>query len=135
VSINKIFSAAAIAVAAAAVGAGLYFSGSPGEQRLLRLDDARLDGLRMLAGAIDAYWNASGRLPATLAEVLDAQRLQRLPADPATAAPYAYEPLDSDRYRLCATFDRPSSELEATGFWRHEAGLQCFTISPRPSPR
>jgi hypothetical protein len=49
-------------------------------------------------------------------------------ADPSTAAPYEYRPLDAPRYELCARFDRDSDEgdhFDGDPAWSHRAGRQC----------
>jgi hypothetical protein len=130
VTVNKAFAATASAAALAAVGIGLYLGGSPAEQRLLRIDEERLNGLRTLAQAIDAHWIANRTLPSDMNRLIDAQRL-RMPVDPVSEAPYEYEILGADRYRLCATFDRPSPDVGVPDFWRHDAGRRCFDIEPR----
>ena len=130
-NVNQTFAGAGLAVAAIAVFAGLYLSGSPAEQRLLRLDERRVQDLRGLAVAIDAYHIGNGTLPLRLDDVMEARRLRNIPVDPVTGDRYQYELVDENQYRLCAVFSRPSEESRRPDFWQHEAGSWCFTISPR----
>jgi hypothetical protein len=124
----------AIAVSAALI-AGFLLAGSPAEQRQERFDARRLADLQQLAWAVDDYRNEHGAVPDALGQVVDGRRLSQLPADPATAAPYAYESLPPDGYRLCATFDRPSPALAPEQFWAHPAGNHCFDLEARVTPR
>jgi hypothetical protein len=129
VTANKLLAALASLAVVVAVGAGLYLGGSPGDQRLLRLDERRVQDLRTLAAAIDAHWSAGSRLPADLAQLLTAQRLRSIPTDPVSEARYEYAPADG-QYSLCATFARPSRDAAHEDFWAHGAGRHCFAISP-----
>jgi hypothetical protein len=112
-----------------AVLAGLYLSGSPAEQRLLRLDERRVSDLLQLSSAISSYEEQSARLPAELAALVDGQRLRCVPKDPASGAAYTYEILDMDSYRLCAEFARASLQAVPEDFWAHPAGLHCFELN------
>jgi hypothetical protein len=115
-----------------AVVAGLYLSGSPGEQRLLRLDERRVSDLLRLSFTISNYWDETARLPAELAALVDGQRLRSVPKDPQSGAAYTYEIADVDSYRLCAEFARASLETVSGDFWAHPAGPHCFELSTTP---
>ena len=127
-TVNRVLAAIGSAVVLVAVGAGLYIAGAPSEARLTRLDEQRVLDLQSLAGAIELYRNAEGELPRSLADVVKPQRMWRLPVDPETRAPYEYEVIDARSYRLCAQFARRSRDSPDVGFWKHDAGRQCFDI-------
>ncbi len=127
-TIHRIFALVASAAAIVVVLIGLYLSGSPGEQRLLRLDERRVQHLQILARAIDAYWEADSRLPQTLEQLIAGQRLRNMPVDPVSGESYVYQPTEPKGYRLCADFDRPSKEAKRPDFWQHESGTQCFAV-------
>lgn len=117
-------------VVLAAVIAAIAVMGSPSQQRLMRLDERRVDDLGRIAMAIDAYHKEHGRPPASLA-ALAAEPGVRLPQDPESRQPYGYEVLGKAEYRLCAQFDTDTAEatdpqpwLRAP--WVHGAGRQCF---------
>ena len=129
---NRLITIASSATVIIAVLAGLYLSGSPGEQRLLRLDERRISDLRQLSNAISSYWERAGRLPQDLAVLVDGQRLRSLPADPLTDIVYAYEITDVDSYRLCAEFSRASLQTMPEDFWAHPAGQRCFELEVGP---
>ena len=125
---NQIWAAVGSAAALAAVAVGLYVAGSPSEERALRLDERRVADLQRLASAIDAYRNENGALPPGFEQLMTGRRLPDVPVDPVSGAPYTYEILGEDEYRLCADFERASRPAEPRGFWTHAAGTQCFDV-------
>lgn len=116
-----------------AVVFGLLIAGSPEEQRLKRLDEARLQDLQQLARVIDAYWTDHAALPDTLDELVDGRRLSELPTDPVTDLAYEYSATQANVYRLCATFELPSQFRRTRQFWQHSDGRTCydFDVSQR----
>jgi hypothetical protein len=132
-SVNQVFAWVASAAAVVVVLVGLYLSGPPNEQRMLRLDARRVQDLQALARSIDAYRNENSALPETLEELIVGQRLSNMPVDPVSGDTYAYESTGANRYRLCTDFDRPSPESETSDFWEHESGTQCFMVVARRS--
>ncbi|MCY4156798.1 MAG: hypothetical protein OXF66_05105 [Gammaproteobacteria bacterium] len=130
---ERVAALAAAFVVAGAVAAGLYLSGSPDEQRLLRLDERRLRDLWDISREIEQLWDATGELPATLEHVVVGGRpLSETPLDPVTSQPYEYKRMDGagSGYMLCAVFARPSPATVRPYFWRHEAGRGCFRLMP-----
>ena len=126
--------AAAVAVVVVAVGAGLYLSGSPGEQRLLRLDERRTQDLWSICAEIDGYWSRTGELPRALDDVIVGGRaLSDVPVDPVTGESYEYEIAEGRGFILCADFAKASEETSRPDFWRHEAGRRCFSFAPAAS--
>ena len=109
--------------------ASFVISGSPGEQRLVRLDELRIAHLVQLTEAVDDYWEAQDELPFKMSELLDGRRLSRMPSDPETGLAYEYEQLDPTSYQLCASFDRQSALQLAVDFWIHDVGRGCFTFT------
>jgi len=109
--------------------ASFVILGSPGEQRLVRLDELRIAHLVQLTEAIDDYWEARDELPLKMSELLDGRRLSRMPSDPETGLAYEYEQLDPNNYQLCASFDRPSASQLTVDFWIHDVGRGCFTFT------
>jgi len=106
----------------------IVISGSPDEQRLMRLDERRIEDLARLSTAFDDYWEERDSLPVAISELLDGRRLSRMPTDPRTGLAYEYEQLNQDSFRLCATFDRSSLDQREEEFWAHAAGHQCFSF-------
>lgn len=128
---TRILTVVSSAIVLIAVLAGLYLSGSPGEQRLLRLDERRVSDLLQLSYTINRYWDESTRLPADLAALVDGQRLRSVPKDPQSGTAYTYQITDMDSYRLCAEFARVSQTVTGD-FWEHPAGSHCFELSATP---
>ena len=127
-SINQIVSWTTSCVVALVLIISIVISGSPSEQRLIRLDERRVENLVRLSAAFDDYWEERDSLPEEINELLDGRRLSRMPTDPQTALAYEYERLDHDTYQLCATFDRPSPAQRGEDFWVHDAGEHCFSF-------
>jgi hypothetical protein len=137
---RRFIAIAAVAGVIVVVGIGLFLSGSPSEARVRRLDERRLEDLRQTSYAIDGYFSRHGRLPAALDTLVREAGGSAGVRDPVTQQPYAYRSIDSTRYELCATFDRPSDDDDETGrprrwpadwSWAHPAGRHCFALETR----
>jgi hypothetical protein len=127
-NVQRIAVVGSLVAVAAAVVAGLVVAGSPAEQRRLRLDEQRITALQELARRAEGRWEAERRLPDTAEQLVDGQRLTRLPTDPTTGEPYEYRVTGSRQFEVCATFDRASRPDLAGDFWFHEAGRRCFAF-------
>lgn len=125
-TITRIAAVTSSAVVLAAILAGLYFSGSPVEQRLQRIDERRVSDLRQLASAINQYHEVYGRLPGDLASLVDGQRMSSIPADPETGNRYKFEIIGAGDYRLCAAFSTDARAGQAEDFWSHPGGVHCY---------
>lgn len=133
--------AAAIAVAALAVIAGLIILGSPSRARERRLDDLRVRDLSSISNALDSYWSKHSALPDTVDSLVSARLLDRIPTDPVTRVRYPIYLTGARSYRLCATFAQPLDTTEAGEYnnygglyrgrhsWRHGAGESCFDFT------
>jgi hypothetical protein len=125
--------AATIAVAAA-VSAGLWALGSPATQRQQRLDATRIEDLTVIERAIATFAGLHKSLPHDLPSLAREPGFSVRIDDPESGAPYAYEILDTNTYRLCATFKTRSEDAapyRAYGpatftAWAHATGRQCF---------
>lgn len=125
---GRIALAGAVFIVVAAVIAGLVISGSPARQRMLRLDDRRLDDLQRISRSIERYYRETEAVPTDLDVLVNGWISAGLPRDPETDDDYDYEVETGYRYQLCADFALASRETEASGFWSHEPGYQCFSI-------
>ena len=131
-SLGKTILAAALTVVVASIIAGVILVGSPSEGRLERLDSTRIDDLRGIMVATDAYWDPNTRLPTSLDELAEDQRTRVNTIDPGSAESYEYRTLGEETYELCATFDRespPPTGRASADFWRHGVGRQCFELN------
>ena len=132
----KIFAGIVTGAVAAALVGGFILSGTPGNERLRRLDEQRLAHLQQIASAADSYWKVKGQVPETL-EALTKSRQFFLESitDPKTAAPYEYSVKDAKNYTICATFETDTTQVPVTDqfapypgslFWKHPVGRYCF---------
>lgn len=127
---------AAVVIVTAAIVAGFFVIGGPGEARLERLDRERIEDLRRIEHAVAEVWDRTETLPPSLDSLRTADRLLADDlVDPTTAEPYDYRVLSDSTYELCATFERASEETsvpyyDRTAIDSHSAGRQCFTVQP-----
>jgi hypothetical protein len=134
-SVHRLAVVGSIAIVIAAVVAGLMVIGSPAEQRLLRLDEQRVEELRQLSRAALSRWESEQRLPQSAEALVDGRYLTRLPTDPTTGQPYEYRVRGPREFEVCAAFDRASRPERAGDFWSHEAGHRCFSFDVAERPR
>ncbi len=116
-------------VVVAAVGVAFLVLGTPGDERLRRLDEARIVDLMALRGAAAEHFAREGRLPESLDQLARRSPRAVRTTEPGRGRLYGYEALDDSSFRLCATFDfatpnEPTRPGLAT--WAHRAGRQCF---------
>lgn len=133
----------------AALAYGIVIAGSPGQERLHRMDEQRLSELQQISSSIDLFYEREGRLPGSLSE-LQSSRYTYVNAvqDPDTGIPYEYTVRSQTTYELCATFSLPTPEHPNTyygpapDFWKHDTGRTCYsltatstgTLKPVPMP-
>lgn len=133
----RVLVVSATAVVTAAVVAGLFLLGPPGEERARRMDERRTEDLRRIVSGNQVFWNRNGRLASSLTELGAVPGSRLSTTDPRTGTPYEYQTMDSLRYEVCATFERESSEMYYGGVdnWSHGAGRQCFPQTVRATER
>lgn len=128
---GRVLVIAAAVVIVATVAAAVAVMGPPWVQREARLDERRVQDLVQLQDAIEDHARREDRLPESIAS-LGAETGRALSlVDPVDGTPYAYEPRDGRRYRLCARFATDTREDRTPGGfagegWRHPAGHHCF---------
>jgi type II secretory pathway pseudopilin PulG len=110
---NRAAAMASAVVVLVVVITGLIISGSPGEQRQVRLDQQRINDLRSLSSQIDAYWQRQGELPTELASLIDGTRVSSISRDPNTGQAY----------------ESQYEEGSERAFWDHPAGRHCFSFT------
>ncbi|MDD5055003.1 MAG: DUF5671 domain-containing protein [Candidatus Peribacteraceae bacterium] len=138
--LHRIFGWIAIVIAVAAVVYGVVLAGTPATGRLQRLDEQRVNDLRMIQEEILNIVYGSDRfnppvplvremprpLPATLQDIVaEAQYTKLQINDPETGMTYEYRPSPSTTYELCATFSLVR-DLDYDIFWNHPAAEKCF---------
>lgn len=140
----KYFISIVILLVVLTAGIGLYFAGSPKQERLRRLDEMRVEHLANIQNQIVEHWRVKKSLPASLSDVRDAFGAVSLPTDPDTGAAYEYGTTGADSFFLCAQFAASSTEqfgypaptyprmygeggVKGGDVWPHAAGRVCFT--------
>ena len=133
--------------------------GSPKTQRLLRLDERRIQDLQSIQYQVINYWQQKEKLPSSLSDLANPISSYLLPVEPEFEKGYTYEYAAKDKmsFELCATFALPIKEgwSESRGgvmpmytnekavsepamigglneSWAHEAGRTCFTRTIDP---
>ncbi len=143
----RVFVFGVIAFVIAAVVAGFLTAGLPPNQRLVRLDDQRVQDLQTIQSQVIQYWQSKARLPATLSDLRNDISGFVPPTDPITQQPYEYSVLGNLKFQLCATFAASNAEnngssvrpvvapypmYDGSQSWPHGVGRTCFerTIDP-----
>lgn len=122
-TISRAITVAAILIVIGIVVAAFVTIGSPKHARAEALDRQRVSDLGDLAAELHEDYGA-GPLPAAVPQPRH---------DPVSGQPYEYQRLGDNRYRLCATFELPTSPDQRTGpdvttFWHHPAGRFCYIL-------
>ena len=135
--------------------AGFFIMGTPGQVRLYRFDDQKVQDLQNIQYQVVNYWQQKEKLPGTLAEMNDSLSGNVIPTDPQSNEPYKYTVKGKMSFELCGTFNAdtqpnsmsgrsypmkpagtgPGVDLESQP-WNHGVGETCFTrtIDPERYP-
>ena len=142
---------AAVVIVALSLVVGFMVMGSPANQRMRHYDDQRVSDLQNINYQIINYWQLKRVLPTVTADVENKATGNIIPVDPETGTAYSYEVVTPLSYKLCATFNLPSTGVDSTlrggetqpvpvptikmagqENWSHSMGIQCYirTIDP-----
>ena len=109
-----------------------FFIDSPTTARAKNLDNQILNDFGQIDSAVQSYYGANSKLPATLADLktsvsyLSEQTLM----DKTTNKPYGYQPAGATAYELCADFrtdnKNDNNQSYPGGQWLHGSGHQCL---------
>ncbi|PIR52192.1 hypothetical protein COU77_01580 [Candidatus Peregrinibacteria bacterium CG10_big_fil_rev_8_21_14_0_10_49_16] len=147
---HRLFATIATLIVAIAIVGGFVLAGSPQSERIRRIDERRIEDLRMINNEIltilfegrpfepriispetgkEMLPEMKRPLPTSLQEVQEQALYQRVNIlDPVSGEEYEYQVLDETNYELCALFD-----MERVGdfdiFWDHPAGRHCFAFN------
>lgn len=133
-SSGSAFIGVAVTAVIAAVVAGLFVLGSPTEESARRIDNRRVTDLQGVMAATDLYWTRHSRLPSSLDDLTAEPGVRINTVDPGSSVAYGYQPLDSLRYEVCASFERESDQISRdrrTDLWAHGPGPQCFQLEAK----
>ncbi|MAF59484.1 MAG: DUF5671 domain-containing protein [Candidatus Pacebacteria bacterium] len=135
------------AVVLLSIVGGFFIIGSPQTQRLLRIDQEKVNDLSSIQHQITSFYQQKERLPRDLDELSDPLVGFILPTDPQTDENYGYSVKGTLTFELCAEFNKESSEKETRAIrtpfgkvvdsnWAHGVGEVCFerTIDPDKFP-
>ena len=127
-SAGRALALAVIVVVIAALGMGLWASGSPGTQREFRLDERRVSDLQGITAAIDRHFEVHRSLPPDLGALAEAPGSRLSTRDPVTGTAYEYEVVGERQFRVCASFahDTATDTFRLAAPWWHGAGRHCF---------
>ncbi len=136
--------AAAVLILASII-AGFFIMGTPGQVRLYRYDDQKVQDLQNIQWQIVNYWQQKQMLPKALGDLEDPISGYLVPQDPQSGDAYSYTLGEGITFTLCATFNaesqnmntsRPMIEKGLSENWEHGVGKQCFerTIDPERYP-
>ncbi len=145
----RVFSWAILLVLVAGGLFGFFVIGSPKTQRLIRLDERRVNDLSLIQSHIIQYWQNKERFPQNLDELKSDIFGTTIPRDPETGMAYEYSVVSNLQFRLCGVFNIESRALDpgskfrrdpmpasvypfSNETWEHGEGRVCFdrTIDP-----
>ncbi len=119
--------------------------GTPGQQRIWRLDDKRVQDLQNIQYQVINYWQLKEKLPATIADISNSISNYQIPVDPEFEQGKAYEysvvDVKKNTFELCATFSAkmPKGWVENPDYGRGiipmpavEVGTSTSTMYPYP---
>ena len=109
---RQVLALALLALAGAAIFAGLIAIGGPGVARLERLDERRLRDIDNLVRWIERYRLTEGELPASLGALESTLPGSVSALDPETGAHYDYERFGPAGFRVCAELSLPDKDTE-----------------------
>ncbi len=138
-----------------AVVSGFFIIGTPGDVRMLRYDEEKVQHLSGIQSQVVYHWQTKRELPATLDELSDPLSGYSIPVDSQTGGQYTYKVESDLSFSLCATFNKPTPDMKGRGAyetkydvsypgiggvdenWQHGAGETCFTrtIDPDRYPK
>jgi hypothetical protein len=145
----KIFEWKVVVLVLAVVVWAFISIGSPSQQRAMRFDEQRVENLRNIQWAVEAFYGNQydpgfNRLPESFDEFSINKRYfveENILKDPRTGEPYEYRKTSSTGYELCATFEtvdamddqtqiyRPVEEFGKLLPFEHNAERTCFDLS------
>ncbi len=137
--LNKKYGSVATVAVLASFIYGLILAGSPGTERLRKIDAQRVNDIRTIAEAtLDLVYGpdrwskpvSSGplkALPKSLDEIAAQSERQRVAVIDGEGNPYIYSVVDRTHFSVCTVFSFENREQYAP-FWDHPSGKHCFTF-------
>jgi hypothetical protein len=140
---SQTIGAVVVVAVIASVVAGFFIIGSPATQRLMRIDQQKVQDLSSIQWQIISFYQQKERLPKSLQELEDPLIGFIVPTDIQTGKDYGYILGEGTSFKLCAYFNKESREY-AAGIaqplptessvrygiedinWTHGVGETCF---------
>lgn len=139
----KMFASIATALVLGSMVLGFLVMGSPITQRLLRLDQNKINDLQYIQDQIVHFWRGKEKLPRNLKEMEDPLSGFVVPIDEQTEKDYEYQVMGPRTFKLCAEFNLesrdikigqgsliyrplPAGDIFGQGNWEHGEGRECF---------
>lgn len=129
----------------ATIVVGFTVIGSPKTQRLLRIDEQKVNDLQSIQWQIVNYWQGKQKLPQTLNDLNETISGFVPPTDTDRGIPYVYQVTAEKTFKLCAEFNLASRNTTSSingaarpiqiGLdenWQHGPGRVCFDRSIDP---
>lgn len=120
------------------IGVSFMTIGSPFKQRMLQLDNQRIQDLSSLQSAVVFHYQRTGSVPDSIDALRDPLDSFMEPRDPETQQPYVYEKTGNLSFKVCANFategnesslfperSKPASDTDWYRF-QHGVGDTCF---------
>jgi hypothetical protein len=146
----------------ATIGCGFLILGTPGQVRLYRFDDQKVQDLTNIQYQIVNFWQQKQKLPASLSDLADPLSGNTIPIDTQNNQPYKYSVKGTTSFELCAIFNAETQQNSESNMgrsypvvapttpggssvsgvdlyslpWTHGSGETCFTrtIDPERYP-
>ncbi len=127
---------------------GFVFVGTPAEQRLVRLDEQRINDLSMIQMEAINYFSLKRTLPTKLEDLNNSISGFYVPVDPETKTAYEFNRKSDLEFELCAVFNTENIGSHSTAVtytspiyygdqygqnWDHGTGRVCFTRTIDPA--
>jgi len=131
----------AVVLVLGSIIAGFSVLGTPGSQRMYRLDGQKVSDLQEIQWQVINYWQQKGVVPDSLDQLRDPISGFLIPVDSESGESYGYKKTGDLSFELCAVFNKisqgankfnsriapPNSMLKSEENWAHDVGLECFS--------
>jgi hypothetical protein len=152
---RKVWSISVGLIIVASMILGFSVLGSPQSQRLVRLDNQKIQDLQNIQQQVISYWQMNGALPTSLSDISSSLQYVVIPKDPQSQTTYEYNKTDTMNFEICAEFNKENLETNIkygsdigmpsiggksdylqNNNWNHSAGRICFprVINPEIYP-
>ncbi len=129
----KLFGWVVSIVVLAGIVGGFVIIGSPFMQRLRLFDERRVSDLQNIQWQTINFWQKKGMLPESLSGLNDSISGYTVPNDPSTKVAYEYTRTAPAAFKLCATFDLSTEQVNAKDYMRTDERGVYYASAPAPT--